>query len=522
MNAREVSKPASWHPLLVSAAFFLLLLVNVIYWTVICDSTIYLLFGLLACILLSVMVYAYRIRLLDNSAPGIVFLIALIVSCIVFAFMFPPSSVPDERHHFLSSYWLADSVTGESSLFDSSEIILREDDYLLCEQWSTAGISLHSYQSILDNFELFNQSDETRVINSEQFSISSENLVAKVGSVLGILIARFFNLGAYPLYYLGRLLNAAQFILLSFAAFRIIPTGKTIIAGVSLLPMTLHLAASYSYDGGIIGLSMLLTALTLRAIMRSQPISTKEMVSIGMVVAFLAPCKILYVSVALLLFLIPQSRFNSVRKKYSFVFVILLVACIAIVAFRITGITGLATTSTDLDYRGAESGHFYSLSDVFANPLGTISIFFKTLLANGDFYIYTLVGGSLGWFQGTIAAPHFFIFIYYLLLLVGAQKSRDDNTDIATPIKMAAILILILCLAGSMMSMFLGWTFDYETIISGVQGRYLLPVFATTLLAARWKMLYIKQPTYGLTVCGICSLNIIYAIGILGAALSLR
>ena len=198
-----------------------------------------------------------------------------------------------------------------------------------------------------------------------------------------------------------------------------------------------------------------------------------------------------------------------------------LIACVSIIGFRLTGITGLASSSAELDYRGIERGHFYSLSDAFNDPLGTIAIFFRTLLMNGDYYASTLVGGSLGWLQESIAAPHFVVFIYYLLLLIGAQKSQNDNTDIPFSIKAMMAGIFVICVLGSMVSMFLGWTFNFEPIIMGVQGRYFLPVLAAALIALRWKPFFINQPTFGLVLCGISSLNIIYAVGIVGSALAI-
>lgn len=519
--AEQPKEPAARNAMLIAASFFCILLVNVIYWYVSAASTVFILFGLLACTLLGIVIYAFKMRFFDILPSGIVFLTALSISCFIFVLLFPPRSAPDERHHFLSSYWLANCITGESSLFDSSSIPLRQVDYLLCEKQTANDINLQSYRSILAHFELFNHNDEFEIIHTEKFSVGSENIVTKIGSVIGILIARLLNLGAYPLFYLGRLLNAVQFILLSYAAFKIIPTGKTIVASVSLLPMTLHLAASYSYDGGIIGLSMLLIALLLRAITEDKPISVGEMLGIGVVIALLSPCKVLYASIALLLFFIPKSRFRYVRDKYIFIVILFLIACVSIIGFRLTGIAGLASSPAEFDYRGIERGHFYSLNDAFNDPLGTIAIFFRTLLVNGDYYASTLVGGSLGWLQESIAAPHFVVFIYYLLLLIGAQKSQSDNTDIPFSIKATMACIFFLCVLGSMVSMFLGWTFNFEPIVMGVQGRYFLPVLAAALIALRWKSVYINQPTFGLILCGFCSLNLFYLTGLVGSALSI-
>lgn len=57
-----------------------------------------------------------------------------------------------------------------------------------------------------------------------------------------------------------------MFAVLVYSAVRITPIGKNVMMTAGLLPMTLHLASSYSYDAGIIGLAFLLTGMCLRAV----------------------------------------------------------------------------------------------------------------------------------------------------------------------------------------------------------------------------------------------------------------
>lgn len=64
---------------------------------------------------------------------------------------------------------------------------------------------------------------------------------------------------------LGRLLNAAVTFLLLATALRLMPGGKPVLLLVGLMPMTAACAASFGQDGVIIGASALLVALALRA-----------------------------------------------------------------------------------------------------------------------------------------------------------------------------------------------------------------------------------------------------------------
>ena len=278
-----------------------------IYWFTVCHSKFFAVFSLLASFLIGLLVFLWSsgvIEQLNEKKYGVI----LAISCIIFTFVFPPTTVPDETHHYLSSYWLADCLQGQASFADSSSFPMRGSDWQMLSG-SSNSISYDSYKVIFEDFELFDSSDKVYEA-SYSFSLGSENVVAKLGSILAIVLGKALGLGAYPVFYLGRLLNSVYFILLTLAAYRLIPFAKNIIVCISLLPMTLHLAASFSYDSGIIGLALLLTALLCRSIVQDGSISSKELIAIGICVVFLAPCKLIYTPIGLLFFLIPKERFG--------------------------------------------------------------------------------------------------------------------------------------------------------------------------------------------------------------------
>ena len=76
----------------------------------------------------------------------------------------------------------------------------------------------------------------------------------------GMALVRAFGGSALSLVFAARFLNLLAFLLLTSAAICRMPFGREILCGVGLLPMTLHLAASMSYDAGILGCSFLLCA----------------------------------------------------------------------------------------------------------------------------------------------------------------------------------------------------------------------------------------------------------------------
>lgn len=503
-----------------AAVAFVFVAAYSLYWYVNNRSEIFLIFALIGCIIIAGIAAAYGMRILERADSEHLLIAALGISCLIFAFVFPPMTVPDEGHHYQSSYWLANCIMGDSSINENS-IPMRESDWMLMTEWSSTAVSYQSYQSILDHFEFLNTNAEV-VDSTGSFSLGNENIVAKIGSVFAILIGKIFGLGAYPLFYLGRIFTFLQYSICVMLAYRIIPFGKNVIAAIALLPMTLHVAASFSYDGGIIGLAFLLIALIVRSIYREGKIDRNEIASIALVTFLLAPCKLIYTPIIILSIFIPSKRFRGRSRKIYFFCAMMLLALIAVALLRIPSLTGLASAaSSNANYRGTEVGHFYSVADILNNPLTTVMLFFRSLMVQGDFYLRSMIGGSLGWFQSGIVAPYYLVVVYILILFLSAQKSKDDQVDIPCIQKVICLLIFTISMLGSMLSMYLGWTFNTELIIQGVQGRYFLPVLPLLMLSLRWRSFQISEVSFGPIVASLTSLNIVYLVGLVGIALGI-
>ena len=100
--------------------------------------------------------------------------------------------------------------------------------------------------------------DEIAVISTEKpVDISP---VAYIPQIFGTIIARLLHFGWIPLIMMGRLFNLIFFIILIYWAIKIIPIGKMVIFSIALLPMSMELASSFSYDSVIISLCVFFTA----------------------------------------------------------------------------------------------------------------------------------------------------------------------------------------------------------------------------------------------------------------------
>lgn len=446
-----------------------------------------------------------------------IFLSLLIAFLIIFCFIFPPFTVPDEGHHFFSTYWLVDSLPFNAHVTNDGCFLVRDIDLFLYKGRQSDAIDSSAFDSIIQNFALFGNG-KLVPFNEFSFSVGSENVTAKIGSIVGLQIGLFFGLGAYPTFYMGRIGSALVFCFCAFQAYRIAPKGKSVIVFVSFLPMTLHLAASYSYDSGIIAYSLLVFACLMRGFFGDQKsIGCKE-ISIYLIIStLLAPCKVIYSGLILLGLFVPLSQFHDVKTGRISKCLLIIAVLVSVLALRLASMSTLVSQSSDAS-RGQEAGRFYTLSDIIMHPKNSFQVFFRTLDSLGDFYWESTLGYSLGWLQENLRFPAFFMIPYLLFGFICCLDSEDEPSFLNPICSTLFIIAFVLAALGSIASMWLGWTFNYENVIQGVQGRYFLPALPALMFGLRTRLFKLNSSSLSVVSLGMCVMNCLYCIRFISIA----
>lgn len=248
-----------------------------------------------------------------------VFPVVLIICGVAFSLFFPPGSVPDGIYHFRTTYAYSNILAfQDADLMRASDAELIHDEKVVnklitAEHWRVTNDELEIFSS--DNSPVH----EYWLTHSKLYDDDPVGVVTnlplpqlKIPAALGIMFAKLIGLGAVPMFFLGRLFNMLYAAILIILAVRLTPIGKNMFMAASLMPMTLHILGSYSYDGPIIGMAFLLTALLLRA-MRGGEEKVSKGLCIGTVAvaSILAPCKVVYMTINFLVLFVPARRFNS-------------------------------------------------------------------------------------------------------------------------------------------------------------------------------------------------------------------
>lgn len=383
------------------------------------------------------------------------FIVLAAVFLLAYIFIAPPFQTPDEVGHFWRAYSIANGTLNPTMTMQGpSADVPGGVRKLVATLWvMTAGdpnakIGIERIRAAMQ-VEL--ERDAPRNVPFLAFYTPVPYTPQITACFLGN------TLGVRPLYtfYLGRLFNAAAFLLLALYAMRRLRVS----AAVALVPMALYLAASFSPDAMTLGVAMVVTALVL------VPDRLWKLIAAALVLAL---CKPVY-------FLLPLAALVTMRQRARFAMVlpiILGVALSASVASRnVWSMRGDAPT----DARA-------QMENVINAPMRFAGIAARDLLANGDAYAHQMIG-VLGWVDVPLPMS------VALLMLVALFFVSTPPIDVRT--RVVCLAIVIVTIGGISLSQYLAWTPPGAMSVDGIQGRYFLPLLPMLLAAVghrrEWK-----------------------------------
>ena len=209
----------------------------------------------------------------------------------LFVFANPPMQTPDETDHYLRTYAISmghfdfDAERGYPE--DVNELVAAfpgawvnahtsagvgtDPDTHAEQAYNTAGYALKQYgkdgrvESIWDSF--------TQYLNWESRDSAADSVTEPISflilpflpGALGMALARLLGFGALGCLYGGRLANLLAYAAMCYAALRTAHKCKPAFLCIMLLPMSLYMGASLSYDATLLGCYYVMLALLTRA-----------------------------------------------------------------------------------------------------------------------------------------------------------------------------------------------------------------------------------------------------------------
>lgn len=410
---------------------------------------------------------------------------------LLMVFIVPPFQMADEDSHFKKAFLVSTGVffsetnpDGVKGNYLPNAVLNFEDSH----RYLINNIN-NKY-----NFEKFYLSSSLPVDYTEKtfvsYSTMHTNPILYIPQAIFMFLTRvlfyLFGMGNSSIptpatyMYAGRIGNLLFYMGCMYLSLKYIPFYKRLVFLLAIMPMSISLASSLSYDAMVIGVCFLTTSLILYLVFNNEleRITKKWLVVLVTISIVLIELKQVYYPLILMLIFIPSTKFITFKRKIFYTSAIIGTGVLAHLIWMLISATA-SPAATESSY--VKDQLFFILS----HPFEYIVILARTVKELMFFYLNSFVG-NLGWLDTNF--PPLFIFLYLLILIFVAIVDTNNKIRLTYKFKLlfSAIFVMIFILVET--SLYLVWTSLPEIggvgheIVSGVQGRYFIP-FVLLLLA---------------------------------------
>lgn len=370
---------------------------------------------------------------------------AMVLGVMYLAVM-PGLSAPDELSHYSTAYRISSNMMLEDPLIRPAGLTaVRAVDYPL-EDMNGVKTPLvpddeESVPEVLGNpvkqttYRAVKDWDKRYAFSTKPVASAIPDVhttpVFYLPQAIGFSLARALGLGTMGLLFLGKFLNLCCYVALTALAVRTTPLGKGWFAAAGLLPMSVSLAASLSYDAGLIGTVFLFTALIFKLAYGAEEIRARELFALCALAALFGPCKLVYAPLILLLWLVPARVFGGGGKKL-LCFLILLLSLIAAVlavnadvleAYFFPAVAEQAgNASADMRHAG------FTAAELFSHPLFTLRMLLNSFAACILTWGGEMIGTKLGNLDPLLGASGLQTLFFALGLFCLTVADSDGET----------------------------------------------------------------------------------------------
>lgn len=394
-------------------------------------------------------------------------------------FSVPIFSTPDEPNHFYRAYQIS-----------TGDFISQPNPDGISEGIDGAGGYLPEALTFGDDFSLpLTQLYDLEGMSEYKIEPESETFIefgntalyapaTYLPQVIGIKLSGVFTDHVLFQAYAARIFNWLVTGFLIYFSIKFLPIGKNLAFLISMLPMNLQSFNSMSPDAFTFAVAMGLVAFVLYIKYKTNSIlNLRQYILMYLIVFILCQCKIVYAPLCLILFLIPKKRFGSTKKYF---FNIIGIAAIGL----ITCLTWLSVSSAFLTEFNPGVNSSMQTSYILNSPLAFIETILKTFDASGDTYIRMAMGEQLGWLN--ITTSFTLLLIFGIIILIFFFLDNDIATvNFTRMTRVTLFCVSAVIILATFASLYIQWTSYHAETISGIQGRYFLPLLLPMLLALK-------------------------------------
>ena len=411
-----------------------------------------------------------------------VFLVLGILFGIIYSFLLPPFTAPDEAVHIDTTYYYASQILGQDAVDENGTVLYRSDDAMY-EHHGQHVPTIQSYGAVLYNFFKLDHSQGTTTFGRGPQNVS---VIAYIPQTIGVTLARLFHLGNIQMLFWGRWFALVFFLVCVYWGIKLAPIGKEVIMIAALLPITLQMAVSMSYDSTVLALCFLYTGYLLYLTFEVPRITWKHVAILAGLFVWMSPGKLVYLCLALTLLIIPAEKFANKRFKY--ISVVIVIACGAAIILMTRYNTVVAIGSSEGGMLTEQTT--YSVGYLIHNPKRLVEVIFGTIITQGTFYLENMLSQYFGWLEITV--PGYIVYGFVVLLVIAAIKKADEKYVLLPGQRLWVFIVIAGIASLACLALLFDWTPIESNYVYGVQGRYFLPMLPLLMMLCKNKQIEMK------------------------------
>ncbi len=395
------------------------------------------------------------------------FLVTVVPLSLLYLVVYSPWNVPDAGAHFPAAYRISNLLLGING---DREWLGRACDGLYyngINWWSERKPDVEGISYVFHG--LRGKAGDTDLVDflPHEDKMKYYSFLNWLPQAVGMSLARIAGLGSSMTVLIGRLFILAVYIIAGHRVIKNTPVGKSIFAGLALLPVSLMMSSSFSYDAMVIITSLSFVAIVLK--LRNEYTRGALLEAIIWAV-FLGAIK-----GGSLLLLLPLVLLLIKKDKKSVITVCSIMGAALLTVLLFDKIL----PSDELFQFGEENSGNMMTAFAYENPAKYLRMLVSTFLYFGDTFLGQALGKELSYLEATLSEVT--VIGAFLAILVYSTLEKD-TLELKKSDRIVYIVIAVLSFILTP-AMLLSYTPNGSGMIYGIQGRYLFPMMPLLILA---------------------------------------
>ena len=298
---------------------------------------------------------------------------------------------------------------------------------------------------------------------------------AYLPQAFGLKLGRTVGLPFLQTIWLGKFFNLLVYSLIFSLSIKYAKFGKRALLCVGLLPTSLFLAASYSYDAFVTAFLMLGLVMILNELADREAELNWKCITVGVFAMILGSfSKAVYIPLLLLLCFIPKEKFRNGKQRKFFVLTVMMSSFVLPALGNVVG-----NIDTAGDSRGGNTSVTRQIMYILGAPFAYIKLLLETMANSvGEYFL----GYKSRTFFGYMGGNRENLYLLSVVLTVFVTVTGENKIRLNRKMKIMMGVILTGVAALIWTALYLDFTPVGAEMINGVQPRYYIPLMFPVML----------------------------------------